>query len=60
MDLGLSEQQEMLKKSARDFLDKECPKKLVRAMEQDDKGYTPELWRKMADLGWLGLVIPEE
>jgi alkylation response protein AidB-like acyl-CoA dehydrogenase len=60
MDLGLDEQQEMLKRTARDFLEKECPKSLVRAMEEDERGYSPELWKKMADLGWQGLVIPEE
>ena len=50
----------MLKTSARDFLEKECPKKLVRDMMDDEAGYSPELWRKMADLGWQALAIPEE
>jgi len=60
MDLGLSEQQEMLRTMARDFLSTECPKQLVRDMEEDEKGYPPELWRKMAQLGWQGLPFPEE
>ena len=60
MDFDLGEEQVMLKTSARDFLEKECPKKLVRDMMDDDKGYSPELWRKMADLGWHGLAFPEE
>jgi alkylation response protein AidB-like acyl-CoA dehydrogenase len=60
MDLGLNEQQEMLRKMARDFLTTECPKKLVRDMEEDEKGYSPELWRKMAELGWLGLPFAEQ
>jgi alkylation response protein AidB-like acyl-CoA dehydrogenase len=60
MDFALSEQQEMLKKSAADFLERECTKKLVREMEQDEKGYSPELWKKMAELGWMGLVYPEQ
>jgi alkylation response protein AidB-like acyl-CoA dehydrogenase len=60
MDLGLSEEQELLKNSAREFLEKECPEEHVRAMEEDDKGYSPELWKKMADLGWHGLMIPED
>ncbi len=42
MDLGLNEQQEMLRKSARDFLNTECPKKMVRDMEEDEKGYVVE------------------
>ncbi|MFQ5988216.1 MAG: acyl-CoA dehydrogenase family protein, partial [Dehalococcoidia bacterium] len=60
MDLGFSEEQEMLRKTARDFLSNECPKSLVREMVEDEKGYTPELWRKMAELGWMGLAFPEE
>lgn len=60
MDLGLSEEQEMLRKMARDFLANECPKTLVRQMEEDEKGYSPELWAKMAGQGWLGLPFPEK
>ncbi len=60
MDLGLSEEQEMLKKSARDFLRRECPKQLVRQLDESDEGYSSELWRRMAELGWMGLVFPEE
>ncbi|HEY8491270.1 MAG TPA: acyl-CoA dehydrogenase family protein [Dehalococcoidia bacterium] len=60
MDLGLTEEQEMLKNFARDFLEKECPESLVRAMEEDERGYSPELWQKMAQQGWQGLVIPEQ
>jgi len=60
MDYALSEEQEMLKKAARDLLETECPEKFVREMEEDEDGYSPELWRKIADLGWLGLVYPEK
>ncbi len=60
MDLDLTEEQEMLQTMARDFLTKECPKALVRELEEDEKGYSPELWRKMAELGGRGLVLPAE
>lgn len=60
MDLGLTEEQEMLKKSAHEFLSKECPKKLVRELDESDTGYSKELWKKMADLGWMGLAYPEK
>jgi len=60
MDLGLSEEQEMLKKSACDFLQKECPKRLIRQLDESDEGYSVELWRRMAELGWVGLVFPEK
>lgn len=60
MDFALNEEQEMLRKMSRDFLENECPKSLVREMEEDEKGYSPELWKKMAELGWIGLVFPAE
>ena len=60
MDFGLGEEQVMLKTSARDFLENECPKRLVREMMDDEKGYSPELWKKMAAQGWMGLSFPEE
>ncbi len=60
MDLGLNEEQAMLRESARDFLQRECPKKLVRQLDESDEGYSRELWRKMAGLGWMGLVFPEK
>lgn len=60
MDPRLSEEEEMLRKSAQDFLTEKCPKSLVREMEEDEKGYKPELWKEIADLGWLGLIFPEK
>jgi alkylation response protein AidB-like acyl-CoA dehydrogenase len=60
MDLSLSEEEEMLKKAARDFLTDKCPKTLVKEMEEDEKGYSPQLWREMAELGWMGLAFPEQ
>jgi alkylation response protein AidB-like acyl-CoA dehydrogenase len=60
VDLGLSEEQEMLKNFARDFLEKEVPEKYVRDMEEDARGYSSEVWSKMAEQGWQGLIIPEE
>ena len=60
MNLDFTEEQEMLKNSARDFLSTECPKTLVKELEEDEKGYSPDIWKKMAELGWMGLVIPED
>ena len=59
MDLGLNEVQQMLKSSAQEFLSRECPLTLVRAMEEDPRGYTDQLWGQMVGLGWTGLVFPE-
>jgi alkylation response protein AidB-like acyl-CoA dehydrogenase len=60
MDFGFSEEQEMLRKSARDFLAKESPMTYVRQMMDDDRGFRDDQWKKMAELGWLGLILPEE
>jgi len=60
MDFSLSEEQEMLRKSARDFLADKCPKAYVKQMETDEKGYSPALWKEMAELGWQGLALPEK
>ncbi len=60
MDFSFTEEQRILKETARGFLVTECPSSFVLEMEEDEKGYTPELWRKMAELGWMGLIIPEE
>jgi alkylation response protein AidB-like acyl-CoA dehydrogenase len=59
MDFGFSDEQEMLRQTARDFLAENCPTTFVRQMMEDDQGYAPALWKKMADLGWLGLAFPE-
>lgn len=59
MDFGLSEEQEMLQQSAREFLTQECPPTFVRAMYTEPDGFSRELHRKMAEQGWTGLLIPE-
>ena len=60
MNFTLAEEQEMLKKMAQDFLTDKCPKTLVKRIQEDEKGYSPELWQEMAGLGWMGLVLPEK
>jgi alkylation response protein AidB-like acyl-CoA dehydrogenase len=60
LDFGFSEEQEMLRASARSLLEKECPSTVVRKLMDDERGYDPKLWKQMADLGWTGLVLPEE
>jgi alkylation response protein AidB-like acyl-CoA dehydrogenase len=59
MDFSISETQEMICREARKFLEKECPSRLVRELEADEKGYSPELWQKMGELGWLAMPFPE-
>lgn len=60
MDLSLSDTQEMFKQAAREFLAAECPSSLLREIESDTRGYSPDLWRKMSELGWLGVPFPAQ
>lgn len=60
MNLDFTEEQQMLRTMARDFLETECPKTMIRDVEESEMGYSPELWQKMAELGWQGLAFPEE
>ena len=50
----------MLRQSARGMLEKECPTSAVRKLMDEERGYDPELWKKIGGLGWHGLVLPEE
>src|ERR671924_1334315 len=59
MDLGLTEAQELLKTAVADFVQREYDKNTLLALERTSTGVTPELLRKVAELGWFGVVIPE-
>jgi len=60
MNLDFTSEHEMLKDAATRFLTKECPYARVKELEESQDGYSPELWQKTAELGWLGLLFPEE
>ena len=60
MDILPTEEEQMLKNVAREFLETEVSTALVREMELDGLGYPPALWKQMAELGWLGMSLPEE
>ena len=60
MDFTFSADQVALRDAVRAFLRVEAPKEYVRRMaEHDDAGVTPAMWRKVVDLGWTGLLVPE-
>ncbi len=60
MDLSLNETQELLQRSARDFLKAECPISLAHAIDSGDDSFPAGLWRQMAELGWTGMMVPEQ
>lgn len=59
MNIDLSEEQKLIRTSAKEFLEKEVPKDLIRDLDESEQGHSPVLWKKMAELGWIGLPIPE-
>ena len=63
MDLSLTENQEMLKSSAREFIQREYSKEVLLELDKQETGETghaQELWNKVAGIGWLGIVIPQQ
>src|SRR5437870_13405430 len=59
MTFGFSEEQELLRSTARKFFDNECSSTVVRTLMDTPEGITPELWAKLGEQGWLGLIYPE-
>ena len=59
MDFGFSEEQEMLRDAAKRFLADNCPTTFVRKMMADDTAHDKAFWKKLVELGWPGLLIPE-
>lgn len=59
MSIGATQEQEMLKSSARRFFEQQCSESYVRAMEDHSTGWSADHWKKMAELGWHALMIPE-
>jgi alkylation response protein AidB-like acyl-CoA dehydrogenase len=60
MDFGFNQEQELLRATARKFLENECTSEFVRARMAEPAGVTDEFWKKLAEQGWLGLIYPEE
>jgi alkylation response protein AidB-like acyl-CoA dehydrogenase len=62
MDVAFTEEQELLRSSARDFLDRECPPSVTREVVESgpEIDTSQRLWERMAGLGWMGLGLEEE
>jgi alkylation response protein AidB-like acyl-CoA dehydrogenase len=59
MDFGLSDDQELLQSSAREFLERECPPTLVRHVYDSAEGRSEALDRRIAEMGWNGVLVPD-
>ena len=60
LDLKLNESEQIIRKSALDFLKRDAPKEVVQVLQETDTGITNELWKTVVDMGWMGIIIPEE
>jgi len=60
MDLALTESQEMLRSTARSFMEREAPVDVIVGLQKVESSLAPDLWKKAAQLGWLGIVVPSE
>jgi alkylation response protein AidB-like acyl-CoA dehydrogenase len=60
LDLDFTDEQDMLREMVRGLCGQYAPNEVVRALEDDPTGYPPELWAQLAELGLLGLMLPEE
>src|SRR3954468_10379873 len=60
MGIGISEEHEALRESARQALARHCPPSVPRALLDTETEDMPPFWSAIADLGWLGLHVDEE
>jgi alkylation response protein AidB-like acyl-CoA dehydrogenase len=60
LDLEFDQEQELLRQTVRDVLQRHCGLDVVRSMEDDPVGYPPELWTQLGQLDLIGLLLPEE
>src|ERR1700730_8717343 len=59
MDFDFSDEQYMLRDSVRDYLSRDCTASEIRRIWEDPSGRSPERWKKLGDMGVLGLTLPE-
>ena len=59
MNFGFEEEQDLLRQEVRKFLDDQCPLSEVRRLVESPDGYARDHWKQLAELGWLGLTLPE-
>jgi len=60
MNFGFNEEQELLRSTARKFFDNECASETVRKLMAGPEGMTPDLWKKIVEQGWTGLIFADE
>jgi alkylation response protein AidB-like acyl-CoA dehydrogenase len=59
MDFTFNEDQEELRRAVRSFMERESPSSYVRAMIDDERGFSDDVWERLVELGWPALLVPE-
>jgi acyl-CoA dehydrogenase len=61
MSLALTEEQDLLQQTAREFAQSQTPVSQLRELRdnRDPRGYAPRVWKSMAEMGWAGMLVPE-
>jgi alkylation response protein AidB-like acyl-CoA dehydrogenase len=60
MNFEFTDDQNAIKRTARDFLSARYKLETVRELATDERGFTDEQWRQLSELGWPGVIVPEE
>jgi alkylation response protein AidB-like acyl-CoA dehydrogenase len=60
MNFEFTDDQQAIKRTARDFLGARYRSEVIRELADDGRGFTDEQWSQLAELGWPGVVVPEE
>lgn len=60
MDFGLSDEQKLLEQSLRRYLDESVPTTRVREIMDTDTAHDAKLWADLAELGAIGVLVPDE
>jgi alkylation response protein AidB-like acyl-CoA dehydrogenase len=60
MNFGFSDDQQAIKRTAREFLEARYPAATVRRLAEDERGFSDEQWQQLVELGWSGVIVPEE
>ncbi len=59
MHFDFTDEQRLFRDASRKFLEAECPATFVRRMMEEEKAFDPAFWKKLTELGWTGMLIPE-
>ncbi len=60
MNFGFTDDQQAIKRTAREFLEARYPAATVRRLAEDERGFSDEQWQEVAELGWPGVIVPED